>query len=169
VVDVATPLTLRAAGRGVAYDRVLVPLTEQAEPAASIACGLAAEHGALVTVLVVIEVPAELPLDAHMVDEEASARRILKDARAIGEHHGVSVAMRVVRARTAGEAIVDEASRTEAEVIVLGAARRKRARRSAPVFGGSTTFVLKHAPCRVLLAALARDEGDDRPDARAPV
>jgi nucleotide-binding universal stress UspA family protein len=45
---------------------------------------------------------------------------------------------------------VDEAERRQAEIIVMGAPRR-RARRG--VFGGTTDFVLKHAPSRVMVVA----------------
>ena len=47
-----------------------------------------------------------------------------------------------MRARNAGRAIVDEAERRGAEIIVLGAPRgRHRA-----IFGQTVDFVLKHAP-----------------------
>jgi nucleotide-binding universal stress UspA family protein len=54
-----------------------------------------------------------------------------------------------VRARKAGRAIVDEAERRGAEIIVLGAPRgRHRA-----IFGHTVDYVLKHAPSRVMIAA----------------
>jgi nucleotide-binding universal stress UspA family protein len=61
----------------------------------------------------------------------------------------VRVVERVVRARNAGRAIVEEADRRGAEIIVLGAPRgRHRA-----IFGHTVDFVLKHAPSRVMVAA----------------
>ncbi len=39
----------------------------------------------------------------------------------------------------------------DAEIIVMGAPRRRRAH--APIFGGTTDYVLKHAPCRVMVVA----------------
>jgi nucleotide-binding universal stress UspA family protein len=56
-----------------------------------------------------------------------------------------------VRARRAGRAIVDEAERRQTEIIVMGAPRADRPRRT--VFGDTVDFVLKHAPCRVMIAA----------------
>src|SRR6266516_699487 len=83
----------------VAFRRILVPLleSEQSVPATAIACRLAAEHGALVTAVAVVEVPAELPLDAHMHDEEARAKGLLRVARALAESYGVSIETRTVR------------------------------------------------------------------------
>jgi nucleotide-binding universal stress UspA family protein len=56
---------------------------------------------------------------------------------------------RIVRNRNAGRAIVDEAERRQAEIIVLGAPRG----RHRDIFGKTVDFVLKNAPCRVMVAA----------------
>lgn len=138
-----------------AYRRLVVPLLDEIDwqRAVSVACRLADEHRATVSALVVIEVPSQLPLDAHMLEEEDDARRRLAEAEAIGDLHGVGVARRIVRGRAAGEAIVEEAEREQAELIVLRAPRRISSRRHAPIFGRTARFVLQHAPCRVLVSA----------------
>ena len=56
---------------------------------------------------------------------------------------------RLVRARNAGRAIVEEAERRQAEIIVLGAPRG----RHRQIFGQTVDYVLKNAPCRVMVAA----------------
>ena len=139
--------------RRVDYRHILVPVRDgpATAQAMTIACRLAAERHASITALIVVEVPAELPLDAHMFDEEAAAKRVLGDAAAIGDLHGVDVVPRVVRARAAGEAVVEEAAAAGSEIIVLAAPRRQRPR--ARVFGSTVDLVLKHAPCRVMVAA----------------
>ena len=139
----------------VEYRRILVPLAggQASEQAVTIACGLAAEHGSSVTALSVIEVPPELPLDAHMLEEEAEAKRLLAEAKAIGDLYGVNVAARIVRARAAGAAIVDETDRARTEIIVLRAPRKQRLGKRAAIFGKTVDYVLKHAPCRVMVAA----------------
>jgi APA family basic amino acid/polyamine antiporter len=139
----------------VEYRRLLVPLVggQESEQAVTIACQLAAEHGAAVIALRVIEVAADLPLAAHMVDEEAEAKQMLAEARAIGDLYGVSVVPRTVKARAAGPAIVDEARRARTELVVLRAPRKKRYGKRARVFGKTVDHVLKHAPCRVMIAA----------------
>jgi basic amino acid/polyamine antiporter, APA family len=139
----------------VAYRHILVPLvdTEDSEQAVGIACQLAADHGAGVTAVSVIEVPVELPLDAHMTEDDEHAKHVLEHAQAIGDLYGVKVAPRVLRGRAAGEAIVEEAIRTPTEIIVLHAPRKKRSRRAVQVFGKTVDYVMKHAPCRVMVAA----------------
>lgn len=148
--------TLRRGDRRIAaYRRILVPLLDakESERAIDIACRLAAEHGVSVTALTVIEVPVTLPIDAQMIEEEAEAKRVLEVARAIADGYGVSVSERVVRARDAGEAIVEEASRANTEIIILRAPRKRGSSRGTRLFGGTVDFVLKNAPCRVMVAA----------------
>ena len=69
---------------GVTYRRIVVPLgdDDESELGVALAAELAPEGGAAITAVVVIDVPPELPLDAHMHDEEAMARRALEKAYA---------------------------------------------------------------------------------------
>jgi basic amino acid/polyamine antiporter, APA family len=152
------PTLRRGDSRVAAYRRILVPLLDakESERAIEIACRLAADHGATVTGLTVIEVPVTLPIDAQMIEEEAEAKRALDVARAIADSYGVSVAVRVVRARDAGEAIVEAARRANTEIIILRAPRKRGSSR-ARLFGGTVDFLLKHAPCRVMVAAAPID------------
>jgi nucleotide-binding universal stress UspA family protein len=143
--------------RQVAYHRVLVPLGSEREVAQAmeVACRLAADRHAAVTALSVIEVPPELPLAAQMPEEEKEARSRTAQARAVAELYGVSLATRVRYARSAGEAIVEEATDAASEIIVIGAPRTPSTQsRRAPGFGKTVDFVLKHAPCRIVVAAL---------------
>src|SRR5205823_7995253 len=83
----------------------------------------------------------------------AGANDLLDEARAIGDSYGVNVVGRIVRARHAGRAIVDEAARRNSELIVMGAPRRDVSRLRGRIFGDTVDFVLKNAPSRVLVAA----------------
>ena len=65
------------------------------------------------------------------------------------ELYGVRMVERLVRARSAGRAIVEEAERRQSEIVVLGAPRAERKQ----IFGPTADYVLKHAPCRVMVAA----------------
>ena len=144
----AAPLRRPAA----VYRRILVPLVadEESETAVALAAELAGDYGSTITAVVVVEVPPALPLDAHMLEEEAEAKQALEDARAIASSRGVRVRARVLRARVAGEAIVEEAESSDADVIVL---RAPRSSRRWKIFGRTVDHVLKHAPCRVMVDA----------------
>jgi universal stress protein F len=148
----ALPALRSLRGPGLSYRRLVVPLAAgpESETAMEIASELADEHGATISAVVVIEVPKQLPLDAHMLEEESDARKLLEEARAIGARRGVAVRARVLLARGAGEAIVGEAKDGGADIIVLRAPRSGWRRR---VFGKTAAYVLQHAPCRVLVVS----------------
>jgi APA family basic amino acid/polyamine antiporter len=137
------------------YRRLLVPILggQPSDDALDVACGIAAERRAQIAAVYVLEVPLDLPLDADLPDEEDRANAELDEAQAIGASYGVSVVGRLVRARAAGEAIVDEATRRATEIIVIGSPRRVLAAESRAVFGRTVDYVLKHAPCRVMVTA----------------
>jgi nucleotide-binding universal stress UspA family protein len=125
---------------------------EGSQAAVALACRLAAERHAALTALAVVEVPPELPLEAHMHEADRRASRLSADAQAVGELFGVTVTPRIVRARAAGEAIVEEAAAGESEIVVLAAPQRGRSSLRSH-FGETVAFVLRHAPCRVLVVS----------------
>jgi basic amino acid/polyamine antiporter, APA family len=135
------------------YRSILVPVKpgRMSQEAMDVACKLATERRASVVAVAVIVVPLDLPLDARLPDEEKEADKVLDAARAIAELYGVDALGRLVRARSAGRAIVDEATRRNTEIIVMGTPRRGQPQRA--VFSDTVDFVLKHAPCRVMVAA----------------
>jgi nucleotide-binding universal stress UspA family protein len=137
-----------------AYRRVLVPIlgTPESERAVEIACSLAADHGAEIAVVYVIEVSGLLPLDARMDDDEAAARAALRRVEAVIDSFGLHLRARKVRAREAGPAIVELADELGSEVIVLAAPRKRRAYGRSRL-GSTVRYVLAKAPCPVLLAS----------------
>jgi APA family basic amino acid/polyamine antiporter len=116
-------------------------------------------------VVYVIEVPLTLPLDADLPPErEAEAQRALERAREVGEEYeDVAVTTEVVRARKVGAGILEAARRSGAEAIVIGGEPPSKIRGGAKIggigaakpaeIGAATEYVLKKAPCRVLLTA----------------
>ncbi len=136
------------------YRHILVPVGDdpESERAVDYAARLAAERGARLVVVTVVEVPLELPLEAALPEEVELANALLDEARAIGESYGVRVIERLIRARSFGRAVIDEAVTRRSDIIVVGAERNTRRRRPM-VFSPTVEQILKHAPCRVLVAA----------------
>jgi len=136
--------------RTIGYRSLLVPLADNPETdqALDVACRLAAEHRASITAVAVIEVSPMLPLAAHMFDEEARAKLLLRPAQRVGESYGVDVVGCVVRGRAAGEVVADEAAARGVDLVVVGA--RRRGRRP---FGHTVERILRVSPCRVLVIA----------------
>ena len=137
------------------YRRILVPVVpgKPSDDALDLAARLAAERASRIVALTVLEVPLERSLADDAPEEVRAANRELDEAVAIGESYGVPVVGRLERARSAGPAIVAEAEARQAEIIVLGSPRRELTVRRAAVFGKTVDYVLKHAPCRVLVVA----------------
>ena len=136
------------------YSRILVPVTAnvESERAMDVACRLAFEHAGAITIVTVVEVPAVLPLDAHMTAEEGTAHRLLERHAAIADAYGVGVSPRLVRGRDAGRAILHQAEIRRSELIVIGAPRRQR---PGLAYGRTVEHVLKRATCRVMFIGSA--------------
>jgi basic amino acid/polyamine antiporter, APA family len=128
--------------------------------------------GARLDVVYVVEVPLTVPLDSKLPEErERKARKVLKRAKEVGEEYeSVEVETAIVPARSIGSGIVEMARRTGAEAIVMGAEPPTKIRGGAVLggigaarpeeVGAATEYVLKKAPCRVLLTAPPEATGD---------
>jgi APA family basic amino acid/polyamine antiporter len=180
----------REATRELEYGSILVPIfgTPQDDDIIQTAGRLAgeehedfdSEEGATIEALWVFEIPMSLPIDARIPDAQLErARSALRRAKAVGEEYmGVEVATATVRARGAGQAIVDEARRRGVEAIVLAAEEPTRIRGGALLGGRAggvdnfvgdvTKYVLAKAQCQVILTAPAAAE-EPRDGDKAPV
>jgi APA family basic amino acid/polyamine antiporter len=167
---------LRRERREAEYGSILVPLTGTPldDDIVQTAGRLAAEedvesfeedHGATIEALWIFEVPMSLPIDAALPDAQLKrARAALARAKAVGEEYeGVEVATATVRARRAGQAIVEEARRRGVQAVVLAAEEPSKIRGGALLGGRGgprdnfvgevTKYVLAKAPCSVILTA----------------
>jgi APA family basic amino acid/polyamine antiporter len=133
------------------YRNILVPVVPgpRGQEALDLAARLAAERGATIVALRVVVVPLDRDFDADLPEEMEKADRLLDEARNQAELYGVRMIERLVRSRSAGRAIVEEAERRQSELVILGAPRAERRQ----IFGPTADYVLKHAPCRVMVAA----------------
>ncbi|HTI34755.1 MAG TPA: universal stress protein [Miltoncostaea sp.] len=151
---IRAPALVLTSSLEIEYRSIVVPVVRStdSEEALVTAARLAAERRSRVAIVHVLEIPMELPLTARLPEAEREANSLLDDARALVESYGVRATTRLERARAAGPAIVADVKARAAELVVLGAPRRGIGRR-AHVFGPTARYVLKHSPCRVLVAA----------------
>jgi APA family basic amino acid/polyamine antiporter len=138
---------------GVDFHRLLVPmkLGVIGEEMVATAIALAKERDVAVDALFVIRVPLEDDLDAELTEREESAAASLAEACLLGEEHDVVVNPITVRARSIGQAIVAEAAMRGSDLIVLGSSPRWR--RQSAFFSPTVDYVLRNAPCEVLVVA----------------
>jgi APA family basic amino acid/polyamine antiporter len=145
------------------YTSILVPmkLGPIGEEMLATAVKLAQESGATIEVLHVIRVPLDQPLDAELQEQEARAAASLDEARLLGADYGVEVRGELVRSRSIGQAIVAEAERRGVDLIVLGSSPRWR--RQSRFFSPTVDYVLRRAPCEVLIVAFPQGVLEEEP------
>jgi APA family basic amino acid/polyamine antiporter len=138
---------------GADFHRLLVPMKLGAvgEEMIATAIALAKERRASIDALFVMKVGLEHGLDAELHDLEEAAAASLAEAQLLGDENGVPVNLVTVRSRSIGQAIVAEAALRGADLIVLGSAARWR--RQSAFFSPTVDYVLRHAPCEVLVVA----------------
>ncbi len=131
--------------------RVLVGLktAEQAVELADLAC-CAAARGAALQLVHVIELPDPTPIDADVPDLEATAQRILRAAERVAKRNRMKVKKLIIRARSAGPAILDELRDKKMELGVLGYHHRRTI--TELVFGTTAQHLARQAPCPLILS-----------------
>jgi basic amino acid/polyamine antiporter, APA family len=146
---------------GAEFRCVLVPmkLGPIGEEMVATAIALATEREAQVDALFVIVVPLDHELDAPLFELEEQAAASLAEAVLLGEENGVRVEPVTVRARSLGSAIVDQAVGRGSDLIVLGSSPRWR--RQSAFFSPTVDYVLRTAPCEVLVVAFPQGVLED--------
>ena len=180
--------SLKKQAREARFSTILVPVfgTELDDDIVATAGRLAAaeidegEMAPRMDVIFVAEVPLTVPIDAPLPPElrERADSALARAAEVGDEYENVDVGTAFVRARTIGAGIVAEARQRDAEVIVMGAEPPTRVRGGA-ILGGIgaarpdeigrvTEYVLRKAPCRVLLTAPPEEDADDAENGEEP-
>ena len=137
---------------GADFHRVLVPmkLGPIGEEMVATAVALAKERDASVHALFVILVPLDQPLDAPCWTRRSRRRRRSRRPRFWATRTSPHRARHRPGA-SIGKAIVDQATERAADLIVLGSAPRWR--RQSAFFSPTVDYVLRNAPCEVLVVA----------------
>jgi nucleotide-binding universal stress UspA family protein len=130
---------------------LLVPIngTPVTLGALSLATRLAQMNRGKVFAIYVIEVARHFPLEADLPDEIERSEQIFTRAREALRDRNSLIEFALLQARNAGATIVDEAVNIQAEAIVLGVSEKHHP--GDAVLGQTAEFILKHAPCQVLL------------------
>jgi basic amino acid/polyamine antiporter, APA family len=133
----------------VEYESVLVAFEDghYSAEAVAVAVRLAARRRRGIHVLVMITVPPNSPIDAHMPDQESRAASLIDSARVRGGRR-VTGHWEKVRPGGGGRRIVEEAKGIRARAIVMSLPPR---RTGASLFGRTLETVLAERPCRVII------------------
>jgi nucleotide-binding universal stress UspA family protein len=117
--------------------------------AVAVACDLARRTRARVAGLFVIEVPRTLPLDAELHDQLRRGEAVLAAIEQVASDHDVRIEGRILQARHAGEAVLEEAAALGADAIVVGLGYHRPYGRFE--IGELAQHLLEHAPEQVWL------------------
>lgn len=114
-----------------------------------LACRLVRKDRAKILVIYVIPIERSLPLDAEMSAEVKRAENILNNAERIALTQGYEIETDLLQARNIGPSIIDEALERKADLIVMGIYYKQHFGQYS--LGDITPYVLKNAPCPVIL------------------
>jgi len=133
------------------FKKILIPVNGNGAEgeAVRVACNLAKENKAKVYAVYIIEVSWSLPLDAYIESEVNKGEGVLSQAERFADDVDYELEGELLQAREAGPAIVDEAVQKGVDLIVMGIPFKKRFGEFS--LGNTVPYVLKNAPCSVLL------------------
>ncbi len=133
------------------FKSILVPVvgSEADDEAILLACRLANKAKSKIWSVYVITVERTLPLEAEIETEIQRAEGILNHVEEVAGHEEYKVQTDVLQARDAGPAIIDEAVERNADLIVMGVRQKRHFGQFS--LGSVVPYVLKNAPCRVIV------------------
>jgi nucleotide-binding universal stress UspA family protein len=133
------------------FNKLLVPVvgTQADDEAIRLACKLTKKNKGKIWAVYVITVKRSLPLDAEIESETKKAEGILDHIGGVAEEEDYEVETDLLQAREAGPTIVDEAVEREVDLILIGITYKRRFGQFS--LGSVVPYVLKNAPCRVIL------------------
>lgn len=133
------------------YGKILVPVSgsEADDEAIRLACRLAKKNKGKIHAVYVITVKRTLPLDAEIESEIRKAEGILDHMERVAEEEDYEVETDLLQAREAGLTIVEEAVEQKVALILMGVKYKRRFGQFS--LGNTVPYVLKNAPCRVIL------------------
>lgn len=134
-----------------AFKKILAAVngTRVDEEIVGLACALAVRDKAKVFVTYVIQLDRALPLDAEDKSAVAKGERALDTAEAYAGRWDYEISTDLLQARAIGPALVNDAAEKGADIIIMGMEYKTRFGEFS--LGDVAPYVLKHAPCRVLL------------------
>ncbi|MDD5189801.1 MAG: universal stress protein [Dehalococcoidales bacterium] len=140
------------------FHKILVPVvgSEVDVETIKLACRLARKEKAKILALHVIPIERSLPLDAELAGEVRKAENILTQAEKTALAQGCEIETDLLQARNAGPSIVDEAVEREIDLIVMGLTYKRQFGQFS--MGNVTPYVLKNAPCPVILYQQSQPE-----------
>ena len=143
------------------YHRIIIPVSGGSEDdrAIDLVGELAQRHPTSITLVYVVEVQQAMPLDAELPDAIARGEAVLSRSEQLTRQRLPTsvnlITTDLLQARSSGAAIVDEAIEQNADLILMATAISIKYGKQ--VTGAAASYVIKNAPCDVILIRSASD------------
>ena len=133
------------------FNRILVPIsgTEADKEAMELACRLAKKNKGKIWAVYVMTIKRSLPLDAEIEAEIRKAEELLDNIERLAEEQDYEIETDLLQSREVGPTLVDEAVERAVDLILMGVTYKKHFGQFS--LGNVVPYVLKNAPCRVIL------------------
>jgi len=133
------------------FEHILLPITgtDADKQAVRLACALDKKNKGKISAVNVIPVKRALPLEADIEPDIQKGEEALDYIESIAEEEDREITTDILQAREVGPAIVDEAVELGADLILMGVTYKQRF--GQYTMGNVIPYVLKNAPCRVIL------------------
>jgi nucleotide-binding universal stress UspA family protein len=135
------------------FYKILIPVagTTADEEAIELACKLAKSKSNRCEIFAIHVIPVErsLPLDAEDTSKIGAAENILSSIESIAQKQGCPIETEMLQARDVGSTIIEEAQKRGVDLILMGVSYKEHFGQFC--LGDVIPYVLKNAPCRVLI------------------
>ena len=133
------------------FHRLLVPVvgTTVDDEAMKLACSLSRKGKTKIWAMYVVLLNRSLPVDAEVEPEIKKGEEILDHMESVAEDMGFEISTDFMQSREAGPSIVDAAEEHNIDLIIMGIKHKQRLGQFS--LGSVVPYVLKNAPCRVIL------------------
>jgi len=153
VTEREAPKVLPLPATGTVYEgkmRILVPVANPGNvaPLLDLALPLAHEFDGIITVLNVVKVPRQTPIEEGL-RFAAQGQSVLKAAEEYARGHGAAIRTRTSLAHLIVDGIADTVEREKTDLLILG--WKGYARDPSHVFGETTDYLLRHNPCDLIV------------------
>lgn len=133
------------------FKKILVPVngSDTDNEVTKLACLLAKRDKSKVYVVYVLTIKRALPLEAEIESEIKKGEELLDHIETVAEEQEYEVETELIQAREVGPSIIDEAVEKAVDVVLMGVKYKRRFGQFS--LGNTVPYVLKNAPCRVIL------------------
>ena len=132
-------------------NKILVPVSggDADEEAIRLACTLGKQHKSQIYAVYVIVIQLIFPLEAEVKSETEKAEKVLEDIQKLAEAQSCNIQGIILQTREAGLPIINVAKEYDIDLIIIGIKHMTRFGQFS--LGSTVPYILKNAPCRVIL------------------